>query len=242
MGFRLWTLGLNTPGNRNQRGIVISEERVLALLKEKQMRTVNMFLIAVIVASASVTGLQAQARRNPQMEQRTGRVQMPRAGRVSVIGVRLSDVAADQVKTYKLAKAEGAVVESVSANSPAATAGLREKDVIVEFDGEHVRSASHLTRLVGETPVARDVALVAMRDGRRTNLHLTTEAASTDGFDPTLGGMIDTDQIREYAQEAARAAREMQRNLPDMVEGVRGGMSNRGRLGVSIQEMTPELA
>src|SRR5204863_3258457 len=108
---------------------------------------------------------------------------------------------------------------------------LREKDVILEFDGEHVRSASHLTRLVTETPPARDVALVVMRDGRRTNLHLTTEAAANTWFDPTF-----------VAQEAQRAAREMRRNLPEMIDGMRSGMSARGRLGVSVQEVTPELA
>jgi serine protease Do len=195
----------------------------------------------VAVAAASIPSLYAQTR-NPQIEQRTERVQMPRATRASTIGVRLSDVTPDQVKTYKLSKAERAVVESVTPNSPAASAGVRDKDVIVEFDGERVRSTRHLTRLVSETPVGRDVPLVVMRDGHKTNLHVTTEAGSANTWlDPALGGMIDRDQIREYAREAARAAGEMRRNFPDM-EGMRAGMSNRGRLGVSIQEITPELA
>jgi serine protease Do len=92
---------------------------------------------------------------------------VPRAAQVSTIGVRLSDVTAEQVKTYKLSKAEGAVVETVNTNSPAATAGFHEKDVIVEFDGERVRSARHLTRLVTETPVGREVAVAVMRDGKK---------------------------------------------------------------------------
>lgn len=200
------------------------------------MRVLTILLTGLTVAAVSVPAVQAQT------EQRTERVQMPRAGRSS-IGVRLSDVAADQVKTYKLSKAEGAVVEAVNPNSPAATAGFHEKDVIVEFDGEHVRSASHLTRLVAETPVGRDVAVIVMRDGRRTNLHLTTEAGNANSwFDPTLGGRIDRDQMRDAAEQAGRAAREMGRNIPDMMEGMRNGMSNRGRLGVSVQEVTPELA
>jgi serine protease Do len=198
------------------------------------MQIVKTLVMGLTVAAVSVPAVQAQTRRDPQVEQRTERVQMPRAGRVSMIGVRLSDVTADQVKPYKLSKAEGAVVESVNPKSPAATAGLREKDVILEFDGEHVRSASHLTRLVIETPAGRDVALVVMRDGHRTNLHLTTEAGANTWFDPTFGVTI--------AQEAERAAREMRRNLPDMIDGMRPGMATRGRLGVSVQQITPELA
>jgi serine protease Do len=195
------------------------------------MEIVKTLVMGLTVAAVSVPAVQAQTRRTPQVEQRTERVQMPRAGRVSMIGVRLSEVTADQVKTYKLSKAEGAVVESVNPKSPAATAGLREKDVVLEFDGEHVRSASHLTRLVTETPAGRDVALVVMRDGHRTNLHLTTEADGANSwFDPT------------FAREAERAAREMRRNLPEMIDGIWPGMSSRGRLGVSVQEITPELA
>jgi S1-C subfamily serine protease len=201
------------------------------------MRVLNIFLMGLTMAAVSVPAV------NAQTEQRTERIQVPRAGRASMIGVRLSDVSADQVKTYKLSKAEGAVVEAVNPNSPASTGGLHEKDVIVEFDGEHVRSASHLTRLVAETPVGRDVAVMVMRDGRRTNLHLKTEAGGDIGwFDPTFGGRIDRDQMRDAAEQAGRAAREMTRNLPDMMEGMRNGMSNRGRLGVSIQDVTPELA
>jgi len=207
------------------------------------MQIVKTLVMGLAVAAVSVPAVQAQTRPNPQVEQRTERVQMPRAGRVSMIGVRLSDVNGDQVKTYKLSKAEGAVVESVNPKSPAAAAGIREKDVILEFDGERVRSASHLTRLVTETPAGRDVALVVMRDGRKTNLHLTTEAGGANTwFDPTFGGAIDRAQVRAAQEAAQEAAREMRRNLPEMIDGMRERMPARGRLGVSVQEITPELA
>jgi serine protease Do len=204
------------------------------------MRGLKLVLAGLTVAAVSVSTVSAQTRPGPQTQQ-SERIQMPRGSRVSMIGVRMSDVSADQVKTYKLSKAEGAVVEAVNPNSPAATAGLRVKDVIVEFDGERVRSASHLTRLVTETPVGREVTVAVMRDGQRVTLRIKPEA-NDNWFDPRFTGMIDQEQIREYAEQAGRAAREMRRNLPDMMEGMREGMSTRGRLGVSIQEVTPQLA
>ena len=168
------------------------------------------------------------------------RVEMPRAGAASMIGVRLADVTADEAKTLKLSKAEGAVVETVNPNSPASTAGLRAKDVIVEFDGERVRSARHLTRLVAETPVGRDVTLTVMRDGKKNEMHIKTEAGTW--FSPQLNGMIDPDQMRDFGQEIGRQAREMSRNFPDMVDGARAGLMPRGRLGASVQELSPDLA
>jgi serine protease Do len=201
------------------------------------MRVLDIAIAGLAAATLAVPAAHAQTRRNPDTEQRTERVQLPRPGRVSMIGVRLSDVQADQVKTYKLSKAEGAVVESVNPNSPAATAGLHEKDVIVEFDGERVRSASHMTRLVTETPAGRDVPVVVMRDGKRTNLHLKPEAGNANGwFDPTFGGAIDREQMREYAEQAGRAMRDMGREMG------RNVMPGRARLGVSVQEVTPDLA
>jgi serine protease Do len=153
----------------------------------------------------------------------------------STVGIRLSDVTADQVKSLKLSKAEGAIVESVNTQSPAAAAGIRAKDVIVEFDGEHVRSARHLTRLVSETPAGREVGVVVMRDGRKTELHVKPEAGTW--LNPQFGGMIDPQQMRDLGEQVGRAARDMSRNLSDMA-----GMSPRARLGASIQQITPELA
>ena len=56
-------------------------------MQEKEI--VRMFVTALTAAAVSVPAVQAQSRRDPQVKQRTERVQMPQAGRVSMIGVRL---------------------------------------------------------------------------------------------------------------------------------------------------------
>lgn len=177
----------------------------------------KLFLIAILVTAVVTPVAHAQTF---AQNQDSGRVQMPRPGRVTMIGVRLGDVTADNAKTLKLAKTEGAVVESVNANSPAAIAGLRENDVIILFDGERVRSAAHLTRLVHETPAGREVALGVMRDGRRTDLRIRPESGGT-WFDPRFGDTLDL-----------------------LVQGVRDGgvdSRSRSRLGVNVQDLPGEL-
>ena len=164
-------------------------------------------------------------RRRAAAAQDGPRVQMPSAGRVSMIGVRLSDVTAENAKTLKLSKAEGAVVESVNPNSPASTAGVREKDVIIQFDGERVRSASHLSRLVAETPAGREVMFSVMRDGKRTDLRITPAASESGWFDPRFGGVIDSDEIREQVENATRdIGRSLPDIMPEVMDGVREGM------------------
>lgn len=67
----------------------------------------------------------------------------------------------------------GAKVRSVEEGSPAAKAGIEEGDVVVRFDGEAVRSASQLVRLVGETPAGRSVAIEVSRGGATRTLEAT---------------------------------------------------------------------
>ena len=64
---------------------------------------------------------------------------LPLVGPGSSIGVTVRD--ADS----------GVVVQEVRADSPASRAGVKEGDVVTEFDGERARSAAQFTRLVRET-------------------------------------------------------------------------------------------
>jgi serine protease Do len=67
----------------------------------------------------------------------------------------------------------GARVRSVEKDSPAEKAGVKEGDVVVRFDGEAVRGASHLARLVRETPSGRSVSLEVSRGGAVQKLTAT---------------------------------------------------------------------
>ena len=64
----------------------------------------------------------------------------------------------------------GAKVSSVEEASAAEKAGIKEGDTIVRFDGESVRSASQLARLVGETPSGRSVPIEVTRGGATQKL------------------------------------------------------------------------
>src|SRR5262245_36603409 len=73
---------------------------------------------------------------------------------------------------------QGAIVRRVERDSPAEKAGIREGDVIVEFNKEAVVGAQQLTRLVRETPVGRTVDVKIRRDSRDQTLKVTSERLS----------------------------------------------------------------
>jgi serine protease Do len=93
------------------------------------------------------------------------------------IGVSVRDLDAEDAKKLKLANVGGVLIEDVQEDSPASKAGMKEGDVVVEFDGERVRSTRQFTRLVQETPVDRQVQTIVMRDGQRVTLSVQPGAA-----------------------------------------------------------------
>jgi serine protease Do len=88
------------------------------------------------------------------------------------IGVTIRDVTAEDAAPAK----GGAMIESVRADSPAAQAGMRAGDLVTVFDGEPVRSARQLARLIDESPRNKQVAVSVIRSGNTVTLSVTPEA------------------------------------------------------------------
>lgn len=93
----------------------------------------------------------------------------------------------------------GAIVRRVERDSPAEKAGIKEGDVIIEFNKEAVVGAQQLTRLVRETPVGRSVDVKVRRDNRDENLKVTSERAfgrRNGNFDFAFPNVrVDVDRI-----------------------------------------------
>ena len=146
----------------------------------------------------------------------------------SRIGLSIEDVADND------AADEGAVVRDVRPESPAESAGFAEGDIMVEFDGERVRSARQLTRLVQDTPAGRTVGTVVMRDGRRVELEVTPEPATSD-----IAAVVGRLGLGERLEDVYT------RVLPDAGRNFAYDFRTRlgpVRLGVNVQELSPQLA
>ena len=150
-------------------------------------------LVALLVAAAA-TG----AAFWPPAHAQTARA--PRAieifGRGSQIGVTIRDAEEADAKTNKMTAPSGVVIEEVTEDSPAAKAGLKKGDTVVEFDGERVRSVRQFTRLVQETPPGRKTQASVMLDGQRVNV--TVEPRDNDGFNVFADGK-NLSVLRDFA-------------------------------------------
>jgi S1-C subfamily serine protease len=72
----------------------------------------------------------------------------------------------------KLARASGVEVVQVADDSPAAAAGLRSEDLIVELDGAPIADVADLQRLMAVEKIGAAVSLKILRQGRELELSL----------------------------------------------------------------------
>ena len=79
------------------------------------------------------------------------------------LGVRIQEVTKEIADLENLDKPEGALVASVSENSPADKAGIKAGDIILEFEGKRVSSMRVLPKLVAQTKVGKRVKLKIWR-------------------------------------------------------------------------------
>lgn len=165
----------------------------------------------------------------------------------SRIGVAVRDVETADVTRQKLPAQAGAVVEEVRRETAASKAGVKTSDIIVSFDGERVRSARQLERLVEETPAGRAVKMSVMRDGAKVDLDVTPESAMPPSaaaftFDRAMPDMLGP-KIRARARRAPLASVDSVPAMPfEFDEGSFAFGRPRSRLGVEVDGVDDQLA
>jgi serine protease Do len=83
------------------------------------------------------------------------------------LGVMIQKVTPDIAESLGLADAKGALVADVVKDGPAEAAGIKQGDVIIEYDGKPVTDSAELPLLVARTPVGKSVKVKALR-GKET--------------------------------------------------------------------------
>src|SRR5579864_5052210 len=114
---------------------------------------------ALLLAPASMP-IRAQQPPNPPPLRES---QMPETG---WLGVSIEEVSQQKAQELKLPGVYGVLVMEVGADGPAAKAGLKNGDVITDYDGQRVEGVIEFRRLVRETPPGRTAKVTVWRDAR----------------------------------------------------------------------------
>ena len=107
-------------------------------------------------------------------------------GSGSWLGVETNEVTAEHVKELKLPAERGVLLGKIVPDSPAAKAGLKERDVITELNGQGVEGTAQFRRMIREIPAGRMVQLTVLREGKAQNITVTLGKQEL----PRAGGMM----------------------------------------------------
>ncbi len=137
------------------------------------------------------------------------------------LGVMIQDVTPALAKEFGLKDRAGALVGEVTERGPAEKAGVKDGDVIVEFDGKPVNDGRHLKLMVAQTKPGSSVALKVMRDGSTKKLEATLKElpgteriAKNDKRDSDDNGTLNGVAVADLDGRARR-----QFDLPNQLKG-----------------------
>ena len=82
------------------------------------------------------------------------------------LGVRIQVVTEEIADSLKLDKPRGALVASVAKDSPSDKGGIKDGDVILEFDGKLINEMKELPKIVAETEVGKTVNVKIWRNNK----------------------------------------------------------------------------
>lgn len=187
-------------------------------------------LILTAGIALAVSGLVAHARQEPREVERSRPRVMTLDGRGGQIGVTVQDL--DDAGLEAAAGATSGVrIEDVDPESPAAKAGLREGDIVIELDGDRVRSARQFSRLIQETPDGRRVTLGIVREGKRQTIDVTPESRA-------FGFGVDSDRI---GRDIARSLRDIEPQLREIEPRMRDLEPRLRAIEPRLREIEPRL-
>lgn len=109
-------------------------------------------------------------------------------GRLGIAAIQISSA----LRTHLGAPADrGVLIDAVRPDSPAARAGVRVGDVVVEVDGEPSRSASDMIEAMSDRKKGDAIAITVIRAGARTELRATLDMDPGPAWHGKAFGNID---------------------------------------------------
>jgi len=129
------------------------------------------------------------------------------------LGVLIQPVTKELAESFGLKEAKGALISQVMPDSPAERAGLRQGDIIVEFNGKVVDEFHDLPKMVNVQPVGSKAKIKIIRDGEAK----TVEVVLGEQKERTAG--VTTDEEGKTA-ETPKLGIKIQNITPDIAEGL----------------------
>ncbi len=135
--------------------------------------------------------------------------------RRGMLGINIQNITDEISKALELTEKTGVLVSNVKAGSAADKAGIKRNDIITAINGEKIEDSNVLRNKVAGTLPGTEIKITVQRDGKVQDFTATLDEFDSKS-DPATGTEKGTDTP--------------------------GGKEEGGKLGLSLQPMTPQIA
>ena len=137
--------------------------------------------------------------------------------RRGMLGINIQDLTEDTAKALELTERNGILVSGVKPGSAAEKAGIKRSDIITAINGEKIETSNVLRNKIAGTLPGTEIQVTVLREGKEVQL-----TAKLDEFDNG---------------EAKKSG-----SNPDGRDDDFGPANQSGKLGLSLQPVTPQIA
>ena len=131
-----------------------------------------------------------------------------------MLGVNIQNITEDVAKSLQLQDTRGVIVSNVQSGSAAEKAGIKRGDIITAINGEIVEDSNVLRNKVAGTQPGSEIKITVLRDGQSQEI---------------------TARLDEFKVEGVKPDSSDENNNS-------GNSSESGKLGLSLQPLTPQTA
>lgn len=170
-----------------------------------------------------------------ELVQGSGDAWQATSGNRGYLGVEVSDVSKDRVAALKLQDESGVEVTAVDGDAPAAKAGIKDHDVILNINGQRIESEEQLRRVIRETPPGRKINLGISRDGQPMTISVALGSRKNNIWIGKFNPKVKMPPMPPMPPEAFRWTGEMP-DVPEIAVISRGV-----RIGAMVETITPQL-
>jgi serine protease Do len=125
------------------------------------------------------------------------------------LGVSIQTLTPELAKQFGLNQSNGVLIGDVTPDSPAARAGLRKGDVVLELNGEPVNDNRQLSLRIAQIAPGTSAKLKIWRDGKSQDVNVplsewpdeSTKATSSEDNDSAIEGVEVQDLTSDIAQQ-----------------------------------------
>lgn len=97
------------------------------------------------------------------------------------LGILMQQLTPELAKSFNLKEAKGALIAQIEKDGPADKAGLRDGDIVIEYNGKPIADIRELSQAVASTKPGAKVKVKAMREGKPVSLVIVVGEMPTDG-------------------------------------------------------------